>query len=221
MNPAIAGARAIAPLAIAVFPFGLVYGVTVAESSFSDWAGALASLLVLAGAAQLALVNLVDDGAPWTIAVLTALVINLRMLMYSGALAPSFAEFPMRWRLLLAHPITDQTTMTWLSYSQAERDPERRRSFYLGSAILFVGAWFAGTVVGVAVGATIPPDLQLGFAVPLMFIALLIPSVRDRPTLVAAAVGFAVTLLAQDAPLNSGLLIGAGAGVVFGMLARR
>jgi len=141
--------------------------------------------------------------------------------MYSGALAPSFAEFPMRWRLLLAHPMTDQTTMTWLRYSQTELDPERRRRFYLGAALAFLGSWLAGTVLGVLVGATIPAELQLGFAVPLMFIALLVPSVRDRPSLVAAAVGFAVTLLAQDAPLNTGLLIGAGAGIAFGMLARR
>ena len=70
MNNAAAGARSIAPLAIAVFPFGLVYGVAVAESSFSDWAGVLASLLVFAGAAQLALVNLTEEGAPWTVAVL-------------------------------------------------------------------------------------------------------------------------------------------------------
>ncbi len=78
-----------------------------------------------------------------------------------------------------------------------------------------------GTTVGVLVGASIPPELQLGFAVPLMFIALLVPSVKDRPSLVAAAVGFAVTLLAQEAPLSTGLLIGAGAGIAFGMLARR
>ncbi len=221
VNTTLAGARAIAPLAIAVFPFGLVYGVTVAESSFSDWAGIAASVLFVGGAAQLALVNLSDDGAPWTVAVLTALAINLRMIMYSGAMAPSFSAFERRWRVALAWTMTDQTTVTWLLYNDREHDPELRRRFYAGAAALFVSSWVVGTTAGVLVGASIPPELQLGFAVPLMFIALLVPSVKDRPSLVAAAVGFAVTLLAQGAPLNTGLLIGAGAGIAFGMLARR
>jgi 4-azaleucine resistance transporter AzlC len=221
LTTALAGARAIAPLAAAVFPFGLVYGVTVAESSFSDLAGAIASLLVFAGAAQLAMVNLLEEGSHWVVAVVTGLVINLRMMMYSGALAPSFSQYPKRWRIPMAHFITDQQTVVSLLYNDRERDPDKRRYFYLGAAALFFGAWVAGTVAGVLVGATIPPELQLGFAVPLMFLALLVPSVKDRPSLVAAAVGFAVTLLAQDAPLNTGLLIGAGVGIGFGLLASR
>jgi predicted branched-subunit amino acid permease len=221
VNPTQLGVRAIAPLAIAVFPFGLVYGVTVAESSFTNWAGVAASILFVGGAAQLALVNLVDEGAPWTIAVLTALVINVRMIMYSGALAPSFSDFGRPWRVVLAWYITDQTTVTWLLYADTERDAEMRRRFYAGAAAFFVVSWISGTVLGVLVGASIPPELQLGFAVPLMFLALLVPSVKDRPALVAAAVAFAVTLLAQGAPLNTGLLIGAVTGIAFGMLAKR
>ena len=60
----------------------------------------------------------------------------------------------------------------------------------------------------------------MGFAAPLMFIALAVPSVRDRAALIAAAVGFSVTLVAKDAPMNTGLLIGAAAGIAFGMLAK-
>jgi tetrahydromethanopterin S-methyltransferase subunit F len=53
-----------------------------------------------------------------------------------------------------------------------------------------------------------------------MFIALAVPSIGDRAALIAAAVGFSVTLMAKDAPMNSGLLIGAAAGIAFGMLAK-
>jgi predicted branched-subunit amino acid permease len=217
----LAGARAILPLSVGVFPFGLVYGVAVVESSISDWVGVLASFIVIAGAAQLAIVDLLDQGAPWFIVVGTALVINARFMMYSGALAPSFSEYPRRWRIPLAHVMTDQATVTSLLYNDRVRDPARRMAFYAGAGGSFVLSWMIGTVLGVIVGATIPPELQLGFAVPLMFVALLVPSVKDRPSLVAAAVGFAVTLLAKDAPLNTGLLIGAGCGIAFGMLAKR
>jgi 4-azaleucine resistance transporter AzlC len=214
------GARAILPLALGVFPFGLAYGVTVTESSIDDLVGVMSSFLVLAGAAQLAIVDLLDEGAPWFIVVGTALVINARFAMYSGALAPSFSEYPRRWRIGLTHLMTDQATVISLLYNEQERDPRKRMLFYAGAGGCFALSWFVGTILGVLVGAAVPSELQVGFAVPLMFVALLVPSVKDRPSLVAASVGFAVTLLAKDAPLNSGLLIGGGAGIAFGLLAR-
>lgn len=217
----LAGARAILPLSIAVFPFGLAYGVAVAESSIDDLVGALASVLMLSGAAQLAMVDLIDKGAPWFVVVGTALVVNARFMMYSGALAPSFSGYPRRWRVALAYFLTDQAAVTSLLYNQRQADPRARMAYYLGAGLSFAVAWWAGTLIGVGIGATIPPGLQVGFAVPLMFVALAVPSVRDRAALIAACVGFAVTLLAREAPMNTGLLIGAGAGVAFGMLAKR
>lgn len=216
----LAGARAILPLAAAAFAFGLAYGVAVAVSPFADLAGILSSFVVLAGAAQLAIVDLSDQGAPWFVIVGTALVINMRLIMYSGAMAPAFSEFPARWRILLAHFLTDQTTVTALLYFRGEPDPRRRMAFFAGAAGSFALAWITATIVGVLIGAAVPDELQIGFAVPLMFVALAVPTIRDRPALVAAAVGFSVTLLARDAPLNTSLIIGAAAGIAFGMVAK-
>ncbi len=215
-----AGARGILPLSIGAFPFGMAYGVTVVESSMDDLVGLLASFLVLAGAAQLAISDLIDQGAPWFIIVGTALVINARFMMYSGALAPSFSGFPKRWRIPLAYLMTDQATVTSLLFDSKESDPRPRMAYYLGAGLSFAAAWWIGTIAGIGIGATIPPEFQVGFAAPLMFVALAVPSIRDRAALVAACVGFAVTLIARDAPMNSGLLIGAAAGVAFGMLAK-
>lgn len=217
----LAGARAILPLSIGVFPFGLAYGVLVTESPLDDLLGLVASFIVLAGAAQLAVADLLGQGAPWFVVVGTALVINARFVMYSGALAPSFSEFPRRWRLFLAHFLTDQATVTSLLYDERERRPARRLAYLAGAAVSFAVFWWVGTIIGIVVGATIPPEIQVGFAAPLMFVALAVPSIRDRAALVAAAVGFSVTLIARDAPLNSGLLIGAVTGIAFGLLAKR
>ena len=214
------GARAILPLSIGAFPFGLAYGVTVVESAMNDFVGWLASFIVLAGASQLAISDLLDQGAPWFIVIGTALVINARFMMYSGALAPAFSQFPRRWRIPLAHFMTDQAAVTSLLHNQSEHDPRRRMAYYAGAGLSFAVSWWIGTTIGVVIGATIPAGLQIGFAAPLMFIALAVPSVRDRAALIAAAVGFSVTILAKDAPMNTGLLIGAGAGIAFGMLAK-
>ena len=215
------GVRAILPLSIGVFPFGMAYGVLVTEGAIPDPVGLLASFVLLAGAAQLAIVELVDKDAPWFVVVGTALVINARFMMYSGALAPSFSEYPRRWRLFLAHFMTDQATVTSLLYNERERDPRKRMAYYAGTGISFAVAWWVGTAIGIGIGTTIPAGLQVGFAAPLMFVALAVPSIRDRASLVAAAVGFSVTLIAKDTPMNTGLLIGAAAGIAFGLLARR
>ena len=211
---------AVLPLSVGVFPFGLAYGVTVVESAMDDLVGLLASFIVLAGAAQLAIVDLIDQGAPWFIVVGTALVINARFMMYSGALAPSFSEYPRRWRLLLAHSMTDQATVTSLLYNEKEHDPRLRTGLLRGRGLQFRSAWWFGTAIGLGIGAAIPAEFQVGFAAPLMFVALAVPSIRDRASAIAAAVGFSVTLIARDAPMNTGLLIGAAAGIAFGMLAK-
>ncbi len=217
----LAGARAILPLSVGAFAFGMAYGVSVTESSINDLVGALASLLMLAGAAQLAVVDLVDQGAPWFVVVGTALVINARFMMYSGALAPSFSEYPRRWRVALSYFMTDQATVTSLLYNERQREPRARMAYYLGAGLCFAVAWWIGTAIGVGIGATVPSEFQVGFAVPLMFVALVVPSIKDRASLVAACVGFAVTSIARDAPMNTGLLIGAATGIAFGMLAKR
>lgn len=215
------GARAIFPLTAVLFPLGLVYGVTVSEAAVDDWLGGLASALVFAAAAQLALIDLIADDAAWLTAVSTALVINLRFVMYSAALAPSFSHYPASWRLPLAYLMTDQATGVSLLYNETEHDPLARRWYYVGAAIPLFVTWMIATSLGIVFGASIPVSWELGFAVPLTFICLLIPSIRDRARLVAALVGGVVSLVARDAPNSTGLLIGAAAGVAVGMVVDR
>ena len=106
------GVRTVMPLAVGALPFGIVFGVTAASSSLTWWEGLVASALIMAGAAQLALVDLIDTDTPWLLAVVTALIINARFLLYSTALAPAFRRFPVRWRYGLAHLMTDQAAVT-------------------------------------------------------------------------------------------------------------
>lgn len=202
------------PLAIAVVPFGLVYGVAVANSTVSPWVGGAASWLVLAGASQLSLLAMIDDGAAWTIAVGTALVINARFALYSVALAPAFREFPWRWRFGLPYVLTDQTAAVALAEFEHEPDPVWRRWFFLGAASIFAFGWWAGTVVGVVAGEALPDWLDIGFAVPAMFIALLVPSITDRPALIAALVAGVVTVLGAGLPNGLNVMVGALSGLV-------
>lgn len=213
-----AGARAATALTLAVLPFGLVYGVAVTESTVSTWVGMSASWVILAGAAQLSLLSLIEDGAAWPLAVGTALVINARFALYSTALARPFSSFPARWRWGLPYMLTDQAASLALLHYRDEHDPVRRRWWFLGAAGIIVIGWWIGTTAGVLVGGSLPDDLDIGFAVPAMFIAVLVPSLTDRPSVVAAAVGGAVTVLAAPLPNGLNIMAGALAGIAAGRL---
>lgn len=214
----VAGSRRALVLALGVLPFGMVYGVAVTQAGLSAAPGVLGSIAIFAGASQLSLVELHSQGAFWAVAVGTALVINARFLLYSAALAPSFASFPARWRFPLAHLMTDQAVTLSLIEFDTETDPQMRRSFYLGASLTLFAFWQFGTIVGITVGAQVPTGLQLDFIIPLMFTALVVPTLRDRPAVVAVIASVTVTILAAGLPAGTNILLGAVAGVGVGAL---
>ena len=78
-------------------------------------------------------------------------------------------------------------------------------------------AWQLSTMVGLFLGQQLPESLPLDFALPLTFIAIVVPLVRDRATVADAVVAGVVIVLVFDAPLKLGLLIAALAGMVAGL----
>ncbi|MGI9648301.1 MAG: AzlC family ABC transporter permease [Acidimicrobiia bacterium] len=215
------GMRAVAPLLIGVAPFGLILGVTAAGSEIGGRLGYATSLIIFAGAAQLATVQLIDAGSAAAVVIATTLVINARHLMYSAALAPHFRDFPARWRLGLPYILTDQAFVISITRFNEDTTPEYKRWFYTGGAMSLFVTWQVTTATGVILGASVPESWSLDFAIPLVFLALLIPALRDRPAAVAAVVGGAVAVLAHDVQYNLGLMIGALAGILTGVAAER
>lgn len=215
------GSRAVAPLLVGVIPFGLIFGVTAAGSVVGGGLGYATSFIIFAGAAQLATIQLLDADVAAIVVIATALVINARHLMYSAAMAPHFREFPAASRVTLPYLLTDQAFAVSIVRYDETTDPTYKRWFYFGAGITLWVAWQITTAAGVLLGAQVPPSWSLDFAIPLVFLALLIPAVRSRPALVAAVVGGGVALAASSAPYGLGLIVGAVSGVVAGVAAER
>jgi len=216
------GVRRIFPFSLIAGPFGVVYGATAADSGIDDVPAIFASVAILAGASQIALVELIDEGASWIVAVATALVINLRFSLYSASLAPDFGRFSPGWRFGLGYLLTDQTAVLSIVEYDSHPDPSYRRWFTLGAGAWFVMPWWIGTAVGVLLGGDIPDGWQIGFAVPLMFTALLVPTIVDRPKLAAAVTGAVVAVGTTWLPDGVNIMAGAAAGIVVGtVLAER
>ena len=66
---------------------------------------------------------------------------------------------------------------------------------------------------GVVAGDLLPDDLDIGFAVPAMFIALLVPGVTDRPAVVTAAVAGVVAVASAGLPRGLNVIVAALAGI--------
>jgi predicted branched-subunit amino acid permease len=214
----LAGGRAVAPIVVGIVPFGLIAGAAAVDAGLTLLDAIGLSVVVFAGASQLAAIGLLGDGAPLALVVVTVLVINLRLVMYSASIAPELLDEPRRWRTLEAYLLTDQAYA--LSVTRFEREPgTSRRWYYLGAAAPLWVVWQLCTIAGAVVGARVPPWLPLDFAVPLTFLALLVPAIKGRATATAAVVGGGLATLGTGLPLEAGLMVGAVAGVLAGVLA--
>lgn len=212
------GARAVAPFLLGVAPFGLVVGVTAVNVGFTPLQAVGMSLLLFTGAAQLALIELVGRGAPFAVAAATALVVNLRYLMYSASLAPYFRRFSLPTKWLGAYGMTDHAyALSVVKFRETAPDERSRAWYYFGAATPVWVVWMSTTVAGALLGKTVPSELSLEFAVPLMFMALLFPAVEDRPTATAAVVAGGTAVVAAVLPFNLGLVTAATLGIAAGV----
>ncbi len=213
------GATDVAPIVAGILPFGLVTGVAAANVGLAPHEAVGLSALVFAGASQLAGLALLGQGAGFVVIVMTTFLINLRMAMYSASLAPWLERLRPGTRLGLSYLITDQAYAFAILRFPHEPHVGRRRDYFLGTATPLLALWLATTWAGARLGVELPPSWQLEFAIPLMFLALLAPAVRDRPGLVAAAVGALLAIALRGLPFNLGLVIAASAGIAAGAVA--
>jgi 4-azaleucine resistance transporter AzlC len=212
------GVKTALPLLPGIVPFALVAGVTAADVGLSLPQAVGLSVIVFAGASQLAALELLGENSPLLVVVATAAIINLRLVMYSASIAPHFRTLPARLKALASYVLTDQAFA--LSVAKYAESPDIGKvGYYLGiSAALWI-AWQVGTVAGVLLGTGVPASWGLSFAVPLVFLAILVPAVTDRATATSAAVGGGIALAGSGLPFNLGLIVGAIAGVAAGVIA--
>src|SRR5712671_3386578 len=101
------GALASAALLVGIVPWGIVAGVAMVSAGLTKAQAVAMSVLVFAGTAQLAVLPLLVAKAPLWVMCATALVVNLRYVIYSAVLAPHFEHLPRLWRVLLSYITVD------------------------------------------------------------------------------------------------------------------
>ncbi|HEU5435260.1 MAG TPA: AzlC family ABC transporter permease [Telluria sp.] len=209
-----AGFAAGVPTLFGIGAWGLVVGIAMVKTGLSVPQALGMTLLVFAGSAQLASLPLIVAHAPIWVVFATALVVNLRFVIFSALMAPHFAHLPWRWRFFLGYISGDMSVALYLQRYPSPA-PEAGKLSYL-KALMYPNwfAWQTGSIIGIFLGSAVPPEWGLGFAGTLAILCITVPMVTNKAVLSGVVVAGAVSVLAYGFPYKLGLL----AAVVAGML---
>lgn len=206
------------PFLAVIVPFSLLFGVVARDAGLDVLQVFAMSAIVIAGAAQFTALGLMQEGAPVLVVVLAALVVNLRMAMYSAAMVPHVGSAPRWQRMLLAYAMVDVAFAA--AVAEYDRRPamttRQKTAYYFGNVLSICPVWYGCTVAGALLGRAIPASLSPDFAVPVCFIALLAPMLRSLPHVAAAGVSVAGALAFAWVPWNLGLLVAAAMAMATG-----
>jgi 4-azaleucine resistance transporter AzlC len=214
------GVRDAVPIQVGLIPYGLVVGVAAVRVGLTAAQGVGFSAAVFAGASQLAAIDLLANGAPLAVVVLTATVINLRIMLFSASLAPYLQKYRFGYRVLFS------TVLVGMAYARSiaefqDRDDLDHGWYFFGVALSLYAVWIVTTVAGVLLGTGIPSNLDITFIVPLIFLSMAVSSVKGRPTLAAAVVGSLAAMALAGLPMRLNLVVAGVVGVTAGLLADR
>jgi predicted branched-subunit amino acid permease len=210
-----------APFAVALVPFGMAIGGASAAAGFSAWESAFGGVVLLAGASQLAAVEVLGSGGGVLATAVVVALINLRFAFYGAGVARWFADAPIRRRLVLVVPIVDQTFMLCQERFGDGTDLTWRQRYYATATALLVAAFIGSQVVAFHIGGGLPESLGLHLAAPLAFAGMLAKTVTTSNDLVAGTVAAATVVLGTSVAGTAALPLGVAVGVAVALITAR
>lgn len=189
-GPLAAALRQSMPIVLGYIPVGFAYGVLAQKAGLDVWNTLFMSVFVFAGSAQLIAVGLIGAGAAPLAIVLTTFIVNLRHLLMSAALAPNLKDWK-PWQL--AAMTAELTDETFALHAARFANGNFSKRETLAINVIAQASWILGTWLGLAASGLIADVRPLGldYALPAMFLALLLSQIRSRVhILVAVIAGF-------------------------------
>lgn len=214
---------------VAMGAWGLVTGVAMVQSGLSTGQAIGMSLLVFAGSAQLASLPLLAAGAPLPIIWASALILNLRFVIYSVAIKPFFRSHSFFRKLIYGVGATDVVVAEFLRRFEGPESAALVRLakqrgidvYFRSAAVLIWLVWQACSMAGIFLANMIPTQWSLEFVAMLALLAMLLPMLVDRAGVVCVVAAGVVAGLTVWMPLNLGVLLAVVVGVILAMLVDR
>ena len=199
VDQALIGMVRAVPIILGYLPIGLAFGVLASTAGLSLYSAVAMSVFVYAGSAQLIAVGLIGSGVEAAAITLTVFLVNLRHLLMSAYLAPYLNLLSRLQQAFFSFELTDESFAVHSVFFRKQGVPSKSELFALNiSAHL---AWITGTIFGVLIGARLTFDITaygIDYALPAMFIALLVMQMETRRhtaiAILAAALGLSFYL---------------------------
>ena len=206
------------PTLFGIAAWGLVVGIAMVKSGLSVPQSLGMTLLVFAGSAQLASLPLIAAQAPIWVIFATALVVNLRFVIFSALLGPHFAHLPWKQRFYLGYISGDLTVALFLQRYPTLAPVAGKLSYLKGLMYPNWFAWQIGSIIGIFLGSAVPAEWGLGFAGTLAILCIMVPLMINNAALCGVLVAGAISVLAYDLPYKLGLLLAVLVGMVTAMV---
>jgi len=202
------GVRLGTPIFLGYAPVGAAFGLAATAAGFTIVQAIACSALVIAGAGQfIGLAALASGNLP--AALVATGVVNLRYVLFSATMSPHLHDVPRWHQSLLAFTLTDETFA--INIADA-REGKADRFSMLGVGAISWAGWTLGTIAGAMAGSGIgdPSAWGVDFAMPAMFIALLVGQLTGKREVIAGSLA-AVCALALSTVLPGQWPVVAGA----------
>lgn len=211
------GIEAALPIVLGYVPIGMAYGLLAQQTGLGVWMTFSLSFFVFAGASQFMAVSMLSGEADALVIVGTTFIVNFRHLLMSASLAPYLASWKKWQRLALGGMLTDESfAMHSARFDQNKRNATEAIALNVTAYL----AWVISGLFGFFLSSLVaePKAFGLDFALPAMFIGLLLPICTHRPAVVAALCGGIAALILYLLGVGAwaafiGALLGATAGV--------
>ena len=217
----LSGVRDTVTIVPSYLPFALVCGVASVKAGLTTGASLAMPALVFGGSSQAVMTQFIQSSASLWVAVLSGCVINLRMMVYSAALAPKLRHLTPWQRAGAAFFLVDNTFAFMQKRIEAKPHDGHLMAYYAGLSSMLWPFWVLFCAIGIFAGNIVPASWQLDFAIPLSFIAIIATSIRSVPMGVSALVGGAASILLFSLPLKLGLIAACLLGLLGGLVAEK
>lgn len=205
----------------AVLAWSIVTNIALISAGLTAFQTFSFNVLVYAGSAQLAVMPLINGDYPYWTVWLTALIVNSRFLIFSAAIQPHFKQYSFIERVVIGYLNADITFARFLQkFSSASSGDKSKNEllYFLGLAITNWGIWIVGVLVAIMFGAYIPSSWGIGFAGTLALIALIVPSIKSKTSVVSALVATTTCVLTINLPYRLTIVCSVIAGVLAAVL---
>ncbi len=182
------------PVVMGYIPVGFAYGVLGVNAGISTINTILMSLIVFAGSAQLMATSFFAQGLnPFSI-IITTFIVNLRHMLMSASLSTHMRNWKKGEVAGFCYELTDET---FAVHSLRFNGGDTAALPAMTINFICQLSWVVGSILGALAGNLISDvrPFALDYALPAMFIALLLLQIHNRKHVIVAITGAAISIL--------------------------